>query len=485
MNRNLFFISMLACLSLLGLFAALNSTPSLQANSPSAKKPSLSSLTKRLERAIDFRSEKQIKDTFKELGKLDSSGAAKVIIITTCKYRDLKLKDTAVAALISMKSKAAKKYLYKQVKSNKSWLVRCFLYSVLPKMEGEDAVEAFDAAIKSEKSARVFTYAVDELSEVKKPWAIDLMITLLEKFEKNPAGKTHATYLIEALQIATGKGIEAGADWKNWWAASKAKFEFPKNDGKETEKGTTSVIQRIKKRKEDHYLKEIAEGDIIVVEGKFDQVQNVLKELGIPYELVDRAEIQDLSLRKNTVLIFNCHDTQENIIPGKTLQKIAKFVENGGYLFTSDWELQNVLQKGFKGRIGMSTLTQEKDLNVKIEPSQENFDHPFLRDVFPKDPFKLQNYRWKIDSASSTLRFSPKSKVYPLVVSKELGQKYSNPTVAATFRHGRGSVLHVLSHFYQQRDAAGDGFALQQILANFIIERQKWRKKELEKKKKK
>ena len=133
----------------------------------------------------------------------------------------------------------------------------------------------------------------------------------------------------------------------------------------------------------------------------------------------------------------------------------------------------------------MSTLTQEKDLNVKIEPSQENFDHPFLRDVFPKDPFKLQNYRWKIDSASSTLRFSPKSKVYPLVVSKELGQKYSNPTVAATFRHGRGSVLHVLSHFYQQQDASGDGFALQQILANFIIERQKWRKKELEKKKKK
>ena len=38
-------------------------------------------------------------------------------------------------------------------------------------------------------------------------------------------------------------------------------------------------------------------------------------------------------------------------------------------------------------------------------------------------------------------------------------------------------MLHVLSHFQKQRDESGDGFALQQMLLNFIVEKQAFRRR--------
>ena len=39
-----------------------------------------------------------------------------------------------------------------------------------------------------------------------------------------------------------------------------------------------------------------------------------------------------------------------------------------------------------------------------------------------------------------------------------------------------GSVLHVLGHFNKQKDPKGDGFALQQLLLNFVLEKQEARR---------
>jgi hypothetical protein len=87
-----------------------------------------------------------------------------------------------------------------------------------------------------------------------------------------------------------------------------------------------------------------------------------------------------------------------------------------------------------------------------------------------------------------------------LVESPDLKKQYNNGAVAVTFRwHGGriatgtgvskkqatgggenkpaepegGCVLHVLGHFKHQKDAdSGDHFALQQLLLNFILEKQ-------------
>ena len=76
-----------------------------------------------------------------------------------------------------------------------------------------------------------------------------------------------------------------------------------------------------------------------------------------------------------------------------------------------------------------------------------------------------------------------------LIESPQLAKKTGNGIVAVTFQFssGRvatgakpkmtiGSVLHVLGHFEKQKDPKSDGFALQQILLNFVLEKQEARR---------
>jgi hypothetical protein len=79
-----------------------------------------------------------------------------------------------------------------------------------------------------------------------------------------------------------------------------------------------------------------------------------------------------------------------------------------------------------------------------------------------------------------------------LIDSPDVKKKFESSAVAITFRWHKGkvvpssgaspkkgepepgAVLHVLGHFKHQRDKeSGDRFALQQLLLNFILEKQR------------
>ena len=404
--------------------------------------------------------------------------AAKTIVQAVVKTRKLGIYDGALRALVRMKEDKVRSWLAKQSRRSKSWQERYFLLDAISRIDDPGCREAIGDAAAKEKNPRVQDFAIDLLSKARQPWAVETLIGLLESFSRKKQLAPLAQKVSEILSASTGHSIETAADWRKWWEGAKSGFRFP-GDRKPSDStgrtGVKSVIERLKDRDEAHFFGEMVAGDVIVVTGKFDHVENVLKKLAIPHQIVERTKLKDFVLKPTSVVVFNCHS--EDVLSAEALEKVGKFVSAGGYLFSSDWELQNVLLKSFPRTIGQGPKTGNEGMEVGIEPSEKNQAHPYLRDVFPRNPFKLEDFKWKIDSVSAIVRVPPGGKVLSLVESTELAKQYGGGAVAATFRYGRGSVLHVLSHFIAQRDASGDGFALQQMLANFIVEKQKWRRK--------
>lgn len=148
---------------------------------------------------------------------------------------------------------------------------------------------------------------------------------------------------------------------------------------------------------------------------------------------------------------------------------IRRFVERGGYLFTSDWGL-TLLERLYPELLGNGG--NHGPNIVRIQPGK-HAESPLLEWVFTR-PAKsgsttsARDLRWDIDSGSYLIRIRS-DRVVPIIESPQLGLHRS---VAVVFQPAEksGRVLHVLSHFAKQEDSHGE-YALQNLLLNFMLER--------------
>lgn len=197
------------------------------------------------------------------------------------------------------------------------------------------------------------------------------------------------------------------------------------------------------------------------------------------------------------------------------LDKIRKYVDNGGYLFTEDWALKDILSQRFKEFVDMGPYLGEMEVNITPKPGA--ISHPYLRNIFsrlkakkkpyveqggtvaegPESPdFERIDHTWKIDNESPGIRITNKSKVTVLLFSKDVGRvsgDKGSDAVAVTFvvspkgpggadpvatgapieqdraKMTGGRVLHVMSHFGKQKSRT-DEYTIQNLLLNFLIE---------------
>ncbi|MBY8986335.1 MAG: hypothetical protein KGD65_14765, partial [Candidatus Lokiarchaeota archaeon] len=90
-------------------------------------------------------------------------------------------------------------------------------------------------------------------------------------------------------------------------------------------------------------LKKVSESSIIIVTGSYDKIEMVLDMIKVPYVLIQPNEVGQIELRPDQILIINCPgDVYDEALP-----KVHTFVKQGGFLFTTDWALQNILEKIF------------------------------------------------------------------------------------------------------------------------------------------
>jgi hypothetical protein len=354
---------------------------------------------------------------------------------------------------------------------------------------------------------------------------------------------------------ALGAGASAGVPRGDTPGAAKP---VPSPDGEvtdaEIDRDPTAAIRR----RRSGVLAQLRggnQGDIVVVSGAYDHIQEVLDRLEIPYRIMDPEQLPKYDLSSCKALLVNCHSTYQaglfRVLDTGTLEKeiealeeketalrkrvqetkekkkvfeyglellkvtslisssrlqlesvtgvaelvenLRKFVNSGGYLFTSDWGI-SILERAFPGFVKNGGNVGPRTVTLRPHAGTRS---PLLDEVFSVgskgSTVVSRKLLWEVDSGSYAVRTERPS----VEVLAEAGELPKNSAVAVVFSPeklfvggasaapsetkapklpgsvtGTGKVLHILSHFQRQATKQGD-YALQNLLLNFLMERVK------------
>jgi len=331
--------------------------------------------------------------------------------------------------------------------------------------------------------------AIDELVRRGVRESVPALIKLLSLEKKKGLGEL-ARQARKGLINLTGQDQGSADAWSAWWERNKDSFKV----GEQPSGDVDTIAATIKRNRALDYeeLKKGKKEDVVVLLGDYDGVQDVVDALKIPNTVCSRDAFGRQDLSKCKAIIVNCTSYKgSGHLKKGDLEKIRDFVAGGGYLFTSDWGLADVLEEAFPGYIQRGGETNE--FNTPIYPKKGSAVHPFLREVFSKPQGdrlveRKIDHAWQIDAQSYAVSYDA-SKVVVLIEAPELQASAQPTAVAVTFTVGPsaaaatamggvyedlpqqkgGKVLHVLSHFSKQKNKH-DGYTLQNMLLNFLIE---------------
>lgn len=421
--------------------------------------------------------------------------AARFLLRVAPALRGLDLHASLLDAFPTFQDAAAVGVLATAASSNANAEVRYLLVEGLARQGSEPARKAVLEAL-DDRADIVALAAARAARLLAAPETVGRLIDRLEKAERKPAEASLVREIQGALKALTGQDIPRAEIWKSWWAANQATWQPPAARQPEPDRRNGSregtVIDRLRKdRPEDaETVTSLPNDRVVVVRGARDKIGDVLDAIRVPHRDIRPDDIRGLSLDPRSVLVLNCNAAHDPYTDTEHA-KIRDFVSNGGYLFTSDWELSDSLQEIFPGTIRVVGKSAPDPFKATIVPAAPA--HPLLRDLFPMTTWDPMAFTWFIDENSELIKVESPG-VTVLVISPDLEEKYKAPAVAITFRWqadrivaegaagaavtgGRrgpapGAVLHVMSHFEKQRDAdSGDHFALQQLLLNFVLEK--------------
>lgn len=420
--------------------------------------------------------------------------------------------------------------------------------------------------------------AIDLAPNAKVRRTVDILMPYLEReYAKEEGGEKPPTEmkirLIFALEALTLQNLgNSVPNWVGWWQRNRHLGLKVIRDQAVEKEPTTGLARPLDPIRQRQFLglEDMPPGKVLVIRaGKdkrgwapnYDKIEDVLERLGIKHDIATRAEVEEpkYSLAKYDAIFINCcqineycqnpdHEGGEEVgnrlrrclgpgahdevcfkftEPGR--KKIQEWTEKGGYLFTEDWVLIDLLSLVWSSYVGPGSAQggdwqHIKGQTVDIRPARGFTAHPFLRAVFvpppkidwdieeptaedddlaevaydptveddpgdvdvssgtsvdpaapvdatveiPEPEIDLVKHEWKIDDESPTLDVKSK-KVEVLIVSSKLEKEYGHSAVAVTFPVKEGRVLHVVSHFGKQSSSHNEA-TLENILINFLLE---------------
>ncbi len=180
-------------------------------------------------------------------------------------------------------------------------------------------------------------------------------------------------------------------------------------------------------------------GALLEVKGMWDKSTKTVQALGIPCKEIGAGDLRDIPLDAVKVIIVNCAGR----VPKESYQRLRDWVAQGGYLLTTDWALQNTVEKLFPGYVEWDS----KHNRYTIYDSTVVDPDPVLFNTV------VTNAHWKLDMQSQLVRVI-KPGVRILARSARLAQEdpQGQGALAVEFAFGRGYVLHLVGHFDNNAD---------------------------------
>jgi hypothetical protein len=178
----------------------------------------------------------------------------------------------------------------------------------------------------------------------------------------------------------------------------------------------------------------VVQGDVGVYKGSYDQAEEVFGCLGVPVVLDP-----DAGALKTKIVVANCSSHYTEAFA----RSIAGFVEEGGWLISSDWGLDYVLERAFPGMVRWTRQGTNTEV-ISVEPNLDSLWSEIV--VLGADP---QWWLW----GSHPIEVLDRERVRVEAASHDLLTRYGAPVVAARFDWGAGHVFHVISHFWAKTTA--------------------------------
>lgn len=182
------------------------------------------------------------------------------------------------------------------------------------------------------------------------------------------------------------------------------------------------------------------ENEVIVARGSYDYIERVFSQMDMPHKVVDPMAFDAFGPSAEQIVFLNC----PGAVSEDGVRNLVRFVEQGGFLFTTDWALKHVIEVGFPGTLRYNGKpTADEVVRVEIDAGED----PFLKSLISEKDDPL----WWIEGSSYPIEILDENRVEVLVRSKEVREKYGESPVFTSFDYGKGKVYHMISHFYLQR----------------------------------
>ena len=524
------------------------------------------SAEKEFRAALQGQAPKPLEDAIRKLVKINTPAAAKLILGGIRGNNDIGIYWMLVNGAASFGSHDALQEVTRIILANKASAIARDLVAAL---HGNftAGVEGALLAILREGPVDLQVLAVEHLMDIGQKPSVEAALEMLKKGAGSP-DLTRRLFRVLNVLCAESYG-ETLSNWEGWWNANKHKdwnlLRAKPSDGLGASTGT--VCDNLGKHRDSEYEK-LKTGKILVIGSKtgckckyghdFDNMEVTAQRMKIPVEYVNKTDFSKESFKLDDyiAILGNCtqleehcmcekcmkatgeaagnrlkrcpncscgHKSAKYVMPPAGLDKIRKYVEEGGYLFTEDWAMKDILAQRFKEFVDQGPFMTEMEVN--IAPKAGAGSHPYLRNIFsrlkPRKQYKPDetvasespdferiDHIWKIDNESPAIKIVNKSKVTVLIFSKDIGKASGDKgsdAVAVTFTVGPkgqpgtdpvgtgapieqdrtkmtgGRVLHVMSHFGKQKSQT-DEYTIQNLLLNFLIEASERRGMKVEKK---
>ncbi len=315
--------------------------------------------------------------------------------------------------------------------ADSDWRVACAAAVTLGKLFQERALPALTPLLRH-ADWRIRGAVAAALPRMRRKESVPPLLDLLQ--DKHPIVQGAA---LKGLQHLTSQTfpLDAGA-WRNWWAAHQEKFSpFNPQD----------IIKGLRASGygTDEYIYKLFQNmEIVVVSGSWDHVEQVLDDLKLKHQLVAPSELAKAYLNPRQILLLNCGSQ----VGGKNADILEWFVVTGGYVMSTDWTIQDTLERLFPAWL---TSYKKEATNDDVVVSEPCSDDPLLKNVF------ADHARTKIwlEIQSFGIQINNPYLVDTLVDSLELNQKYHLEPLCVAFDLGHGRIFHSMSHFYLQKQS--------------------------------
>lgn len=228
--------------------------------------------------------------------------------------------------------------------------------------------------------------------------------------------------------------------WRDWWAKHGGRVRF-----------RTWAEERARQERYGYKASDASlyRGlDVVVVPGRADHIEGVLKRLGIQFRTAQAGKLHTASLHPDAILLVGCTG---QITPAD-VEVVQWYVRTGGALFTSCWALTYTVVPTSPAVIRMFPAPGSIVDNVFAMPTAAASTSPYLRGVFEEG---VQPY-YSLQGAHLIHVVDPE-RAEVLVDSPYAASRHGAGDLVAHFRLGHGVILDSANHFQEQGFASAPG----------------------------